>query len=256
MEKSAFSTIICRTSEYHNTRIIITTLDRIHINSNSLEILPITEITSLWSAKTSRWEHHKLKSTEYLENTYLFFSWHEIGKFDIPAMIDYITNYTNQSQIFYVGGSQGATSFYVAMSMKPEYNKKIRLATLLCPVGFLGRVPYSLFRTLARIWEQIEVSFIMSLEYPKLLKSISVTISMIFNIIFINFSKESSNNFHFVTFVFRGSQILSKFTTAASLTLLEICWEVWQKNRHFFLWQEKFLSVLDLAIVIMFKHPR
>lgn len=38
------------------------------------------------------------------------FSWHEIGIYDIPATIDYVLQYTNQTKLSYVGHSQGVTA--------------------------------------------------------------------------------------------------------------------------------------------------
>lgn len=58
------------------------------------------------------------------------FSWHEIGIFDIPASIDYILKYTNQTKLSYVGHSQGVTSFFVMLSELPEYNDKINIGNL------------------------------------------------------------------------------------------------------------------------------
>lgn len=46
-------------------------------------------------------------------------------------------NATNKQQIYYVGHSQGGTSFLVTMSTKPEYNEKIRLASLFATSAIL-----------------------------------------------------------------------------------------------------------------------
>lgn len=35
------------------------------------------------------------------------FSWHEIGYYDLPTMIDYILLQTNKTKLAYVGHSQG-----------------------------------------------------------------------------------------------------------------------------------------------------
>ena len=35
------------------------------------------------------------------------FSWDEMAKYDLPAMIEHVTNVTKQPKIFYVGHSQG-----------------------------------------------------------------------------------------------------------------------------------------------------
>lgn len=68
------------------------------------------------------------------------FSWHEIGNIDIPEMVDYILNKTEESKIHYVGHSQGNTVFFVMASTRPEYNKKIKTAHMLAPPIFMGNV--------------------------------------------------------------------------------------------------------------------
>ena len=64
------------------------------------------------------------------------FSWHEIGTIDVPEMIDYILKQTGQSSLHYAGHSQGTTVFLVLMSMRPEYNQKVKSAHLLAPCAF------------------------------------------------------------------------------------------------------------------------
>lgn len=63
-----------------------------------------------------------------------------MGMYDLPAMIDYILHQTGQQQLFYVGFSQGTTQFWILMSLKPEYNKKIKLMSALAPVAYLGNI--------------------------------------------------------------------------------------------------------------------
>lgn len=61
------------------------------------------------------------------------FSWHEIGIYDLPAMIDYILFETKQNQLSYIGHSQGVTAAMVMLSSKPEYNEKIRVMHAMTP---------------------------------------------------------------------------------------------------------------------------
>lgn len=68
------------------------------------------------------------------------FSWHEIGAYDLPAMIDYILGETGESGVHYVGHSQGCTVFFVMGSSRPEYNAKINTAHMLAPPIFMGNV--------------------------------------------------------------------------------------------------------------------
>lgn len=63
-----------------------------------------------------------------------------MGLYDTPAMIDYILNHTNQEKLFYIGFSQGTTQFWVLTSLKPEYNKKIKLMSALAPVAYTGHI--------------------------------------------------------------------------------------------------------------------
>lgn len=74
-------------------------------------------------------------------------------------MIDYIINITNQRKIYYIGFSQGATALYVTLSVRPEYNSKLRLATLLAPVAFMGRVPDLRYRILSTFLEPMQVIY-------------------------------------------------------------------------------------------------
>ncbi|KAH9638484.1 hypothetical protein HF086_016809 [Spodoptera exigua] len=59
------------------------------------------------------------------EQKFWEFSFHEHGKYDLPAMIDHVLNVTGVEKIIYLGHSMGTTSFFTMMSMKPEYNDKL-----------------------------------------------------------------------------------------------------------------------------------
>ncbi|XP_059055759.1 lipase 3-like [Achroia grisella] len=69
------------------------------------------------------------------------FSWDEIGRYDLPAMIDYILDKTGEEQLTYIGYSQGSTTFFVLCSELPEYNKKINVMIALSAVAFIFGVP-------------------------------------------------------------------------------------------------------------------
>ncbi|KAJ3658405.1 hypothetical protein Zmor_010143 [Zophobas morio] len=86
------------------------------------------------------------------------FSFHEIGTIDVPAMIDYILGVTKQRQLFHVGYSQGTTSFYIMTSMRPEYNKKVRVHVSLAPVAYMAFVKSPILRFLAH-WFPVEKLF-------------------------------------------------------------------------------------------------
>lgn len=69
--------------------------------------------------------------------------WDEIGMYDLPATIDYILQKSGTKKIYYVGHSQGGTSFLVMLSEKPEYNEKIVVASLLAPAAYFEEIKNS-----------------------------------------------------------------------------------------------------------------
>ncbi|XP_013137822.1 PREDICTED: gastric triacylglycerol lipase-like [Papilio polytes] len=55
-----------------------------------------------------------------------------MGKYDIPAFVDYILNRTNSNELIYVGYSQGARLLFITCS-ETEYCSKIKLFIGLAP---------------------------------------------------------------------------------------------------------------------------
>ncbi|XP_033231536.1 lipase 3-like, partial [Belonocnema kinseyi] len=107
--------------------------------SNGLAFLLADSGYDVWLGN-NRGNTYSKNHTIFLETSYGFwdFSWHEMGIYDLPAMIDFVLQITGQKQLFYIGYSQGGTQFFVMNSMKPEYNDKIRLGVTFAPAVFLG----------------------------------------------------------------------------------------------------------------------
>lgn len=85
------------------------------------------------------------------------FSYHEIGVYDLPAMIDYILNTTKTNKLMYVGHSQGTTVFFVMASERPEYNNKVKLMTALAPVAYFTHFKNTIFKFLSAYTNFISV---------------------------------------------------------------------------------------------------
>ena len=68
------------------------------------------------------------------------FSFDEHAKYDFPAMIDYVLNTTGQSQLFYVGYSQGSMMAFAGLSQNPQLQSKIKMFFGLAPVSRLRNV--------------------------------------------------------------------------------------------------------------------
>ncbi|XP_032677319.1 lipase 3-like [Odontomachus brunneus] len=88
---------------------------------------------------------------------YWNFSWHEIGTIDLPAMIDYILKTTGREKLFYLGHSQGTTSFFVMSTQLPEYQDKIHAMFAMAPVAYSSRMTSPIFQLLARFITPIDL---------------------------------------------------------------------------------------------------
>lgn len=85
------------------------------------------------------------------------FSWHEIGYYDLPAMIDYIIKETGEQKMQYIGFSQGTTAFWVMTSSRPEYNDKITAMQALAPIAYIGNIRSPLIKALGPFTNSLEV---------------------------------------------------------------------------------------------------
>lgn len=63
------------------------------------------------------------------------FSYDEMAKYDLPAMLDYVLNKTGVEKLYYVGHSMGTTVFFALMSSQPEYQQRIESMVALAPVA-------------------------------------------------------------------------------------------------------------------------
>lgn len=72
------------------------------------------------------------------EEEFWNFSFDEMAKYDLSAMIDYILLLTNNSNLFYVGHSQGTMIAFAKLSLEKEFQSKIKLFLALGPVATVG----------------------------------------------------------------------------------------------------------------------
>lgn len=56
--------------------------------------------------------------------------WDEIGKYDIPAVINYILDKTSLTKLIYTSHSMGGAVFFIAMITHPELNDKIEMMVM------------------------------------------------------------------------------------------------------------------------------
>ena len=68
------------------------------------------------------------------------FSWDEMGKYDIPAMIEKVRQVSGEDKIYYIGHSMGTTGLMVMANDRPEYLDYIHMASLLAPVAWVDHM--------------------------------------------------------------------------------------------------------------------
>ncbi|XP_026468821.1 lipase 3-like [Ctenocephalides felis] len=79
---------------------------------------------------------HKKYNPDY--KRFWDFTWHHIGMYDVPAMIDHALNVTGEKRLHYVGHSQGTTAFFVMASQKQSYNSKIASMQAMAPIAYMS----------------------------------------------------------------------------------------------------------------------
>lgn len=89
------------------------------------------------------------------------FSLDEFGAYDLPAFIDYILAQTKQESLRVIAHDEGATSLFVMGSLRPEYNKKVKLlvamAPLAAPPGYSNHLTASILRLVLSSLQQDEL---------------------------------------------------------------------------------------------------
>ncbi|CAL1684025.1 unnamed protein product [Lasius platythorax] len=85
-------------------------------------------------------------------STFWDYSFNELGIYDLPAMITFITNMRSQPLHTYIGHSMGTTSFYIMASKRPEIARMVRMMISLAPVAFMNHLksPIRYFVSLSR----------------------------------------------------------------------------------------------------------
>ncbi|XP_025265054.1 lipase 3-like [Camponotus floridanus] len=73
-------------------------------------------------------------------STFWDFSLNELGIYDLPTMITYITNMRSQPLHTYIGISMGSTCFYIMATERPEIAQMVKVMMSLAPTVFLNHM--------------------------------------------------------------------------------------------------------------------
>ncbi|NXO74000.1 LICH hydrolase, partial [Phainopepla nitens] len=76
----------------------------------------------------------KHKTLKPCQKEFWQFSFDEMGKYDIPAELNFIMNKTGQKHVYYIGHSEGSAAGFIAFSTYPDLSQKIKVFFALAPV--------------------------------------------------------------------------------------------------------------------------
>ncbi|EGZ17171.1 hypothetical protein PHYSODRAFT_331185 [Phytophthora sojae] len=103
----------------------------------------------LGNNRGTTWSREHLTYTDD-DDEFWEFSWEDMGKYDLPAEINYVLNRTRSSTLSYVGHSEGTTQAFVGFSTDQELAKKVSYFAALAPVAWTGHLTAGVFKTMAK----------------------------------------------------------------------------------------------------------
>ena len=87
---------------------------------------------------------------------FLYYSFDEHIKYDLPAMLNYALEVSGQEQLSYVGHSQGTAMGFGGFSSMPELAAKVKLFVPLAPIANVTYIEGA-FRVLADLYKEERV---------------------------------------------------------------------------------------------------
>lgn len=76
------------------------------------------------------------------------FSFHEIGIYDMAAIVDFVLVIAGCEQIQIIAFSEGAAATLILLTKRPAYNEKVSRLNLLAPAALLSRSSYTVLAAL------------------------------------------------------------------------------------------------------------
>ncbi|KAG6595988.1 putative lipase [Phytophthora cinnamomi] len=95
-------------------------------------------------------KEHKEYSTD--DERFWDFTWEDMGKYDLPAMIKGALSVSGRSTLSYVGHSEGTTQAFVGFTHDQELAKSVSYFGALTPVAWTGDATSPIFVTLAKTY--------------------------------------------------------------------------------------------------------
>ncbi|XP_069609612.1 lysosomal acid lipase/cholesteryl ester hydrolase-like isoform X2 [Ranitomeya imitator] len=107
-----------------------------NFENNSLGFILADAGYDVWmgNSRGNTWSR-KHKSLSPSDSKFWAFSYDEMAKKDLPAVVDFILKKTGRKQLYYIGHSQGTTMGFIAFSTIPQLAQKIKIFFALAPVA-------------------------------------------------------------------------------------------------------------------------
>ncbi|POM65270.1 Triacylglycerol Lipase [Phytophthora palmivora] len=86
------------------------------------------------------------------DDIYWDFSWEDMGRFDLPAMLRYALKTSGQKTIALVAHSEGTTESFVAFSMDQTLARSVSYFAALAPVAWLGNTKAKALKFMAEVY--------------------------------------------------------------------------------------------------------
>ena len=106
---------------------------------NSLGITLANEGHDVWlgNLRGNRYSRKHVYLDPDKDAKYWDYGYHEVGYYDLPAILDKVLNETKATNVTAIGHSLGNTIYYVLGSTRSEYNSKINVLIALAPICYL-----------------------------------------------------------------------------------------------------------------------
>lgn len=104
-------------------------------------------------------DSHAHVSLDIHSAEYWNFYQEEMARYDVPAFLDYIIDYTGVQNVTYIGHSEGTTQFFMGASILPDYYaERVNLSILMAPVANTHYLPAWYFRAMADNYDDVKES--------------------------------------------------------------------------------------------------
>ncbi|CAK9298168.1 unnamed protein product [Gordionus sp. m RMFG-2023] len=146
-----------KASVYLQHGLLCTSCDFLmNLENQSLAFIMADNDLDVWLGDT-RGNKYSRKHIKYTTNDTEFWDWSfdEIAKYDLPAVIDFIIKVTNRDHLYYVGHSQGSMVALAHFSQNPEMSNKVKMFFAMAPVAYLKNIrsPIRLFAPITQTYE-------------------------------------------------------------------------------------------------------